>query len=442
MSVPPGASTGAEDRPFALAVLAEVTRLVARPLWPGFDPRSLPLAVYDGRRTWLFRHPEPPPEFALSETLPQAAIYDGLHPSVRANTSVLLNGRRAATVMLDPARSRTLRESAALVIHELFHAFQRERHPDWTANEADLFVYPTGDAGPLALRRLETAALRRALAATPRHEQAGWAATAVALRRERFGRMPAEAAAYERGNELQEGLARYVDGKALGEDDVADSLAADFPADDIRSRTYAVGRALALLLDRLAPGWQRALEEGEARPLEALLGAALDAAGATPVAFAASEREGAAQHAAADVAALRDERSKRREGFLALPGWQLVITAAEDAPLWPQGFDPSNVQVLGPDGVLHTRWLRLGNAAGSMEVLGRQALTDAAGRHPLFTGVRQVTAAGLIAEPAVRAGADRVEIGADGVAATFRAAEVERTGRQLVVRLPGGRRPG
>ena len=40
----------------AVALDAEVTRLAATrrstdALWPGFDPRSIPLAVYDGERT-------------------------------------------------------------------------------------------------------------------------------------------------------------------------------------------------------------------------------------------------------------------------------------------------------------------------------------------------------------------------------------------------------
>jgi len=34
-----------------------------RSFWPGFDPLAVPLALYDGQATWLFRHPHPPPEF-------------------------------------------------------------------------------------------------------------------------------------------------------------------------------------------------------------------------------------------------------------------------------------------------------------------------------------------------------------------------------------------
>jgi hypothetical protein len=86
-----------------------------------------------------------------------------------------------------------------------------------------------------------------------------------------------------------------------------------------------------------------------------------------------------------------------------------------------RGLTPANVRQLGSGEVLHTRWLRLGNAAGSVEVLGRQALTEAAGAHPLFTGVRTLTVAGLPEQPLVRTAADgTMEVTAAGVTATFR----------------------
>ena len=47
----------------ALEVVAAFDRLKKRDLWPGFRPDPIPLAIYDGRRTWLVRHPSPPNEF-------------------------------------------------------------------------------------------------------------------------------------------------------------------------------------------------------------------------------------------------------------------------------------------------------------------------------------------------------------------------------------------
>ena len=48
----------------ALAIEREMERLAAsRSFWPGYDPLAIPLAVYDGERTFLFRHPSPPEGF-------------------------------------------------------------------------------------------------------------------------------------------------------------------------------------------------------------------------------------------------------------------------------------------------------------------------------------------------------------------------------------------
>lgn len=424
--------------PLPIALLAEVDRLAARLLWPNYDPRTLPVAIYNGRQTWLFRHPDPPPEFTPNDMHRPSLVYPGLHPAVRANSSVTLNGHATATVLLDDTGGRSMTDLAALIIHELFHAFQRQRHPDWTANEADLFVYPLHDADLLHIRHLETAALRRALRAPEPVEQARWAAAAMGCRRERFELLPPEAVAYERGNELNEGLARYVDGKARGDLDHRTALDQDFPADGVRARTYAVGRALALLLDRLAPGWQLDLEAGETQPLDVLLGAALDRRGAVPAAFTREELVRAMEQAQAATATLQGECGEHRRAFFALSGWQVVIRVERGEPLWPQGFDPSNVQQLGEGEVLHTRWLQLGNAAGTVEVLDRQALTEAAGAHPLFTGVRTVTVAGLPEHPVVRIHADdAIEITADGVTATFREAQVEMQLRGVVVTIRG-----
>src|SRR5207245_11425378 len=48
--------------PRVLAVLKELDRISARPLWPGFEPRRIPVAIFDGGRTWLARHASPPEE--------------------------------------------------------------------------------------------------------------------------------------------------------------------------------------------------------------------------------------------------------------------------------------------------------------------------------------------------------------------------------------------
>ncbi|MCF7222929.1 hypothetical protein [Marilutibacter chinensis] len=418
----------------------EVGRLVAehgaeRAFWPGFDPLAIPLAVYDGERTVLFRHPSPPEGFVPAPDAGSSAhAHDGRHEAIIANTSVELGGVSTATFLLDQVPpGYGLTDLAAVAIHEAFHAHQRAHHPDWIANEADLFTYPTGSAELLAFQRMEAAALHEALAADSLDAAGCWARRSLALREDRYARMAPAFAAYERGTELNEGLATYVEMRAAGRDTVA-RPATEFGPADVRRRAYASGAALALLLDRLAPDWQTALATGEAQTLDAALAAALGA-GKT-CAFDAATTKDAEAKARADIAALAAERSRRLAEFEASPGWRVVIEAAHDgALLRPQGLDPLNVVPLDARRTLHARFLRLGNDAGHMVAMNAASLTEGAGTHPLFDGVRRVTLTGL-AEPQVHQAEDKVTVqAAPGLDLAFDDATVEHEDGVVTVRL-------
>ena len=421
--------TGAGD---LFAVMDEVDRMAAAELWPGFDPRRVPAAIYDGRNTLLFRHPQPPAGFVSLSSRQGVWAFAGRHESVTSNAPVKLGGVWTATAMLTPGLSGTTTEAAATVVHEMFHVFQRERHADWQANELDLFAYPFDDAELLRLRRLESESLRRAAGATTSRDATCWAASAVRLRRARFALLPKGSARYERATELNEGLAEYVEARAAGRRG-SGLTAAEFAPEGIRQRAYLSGRALAVLLDRLSPRWKRKFEAGEKRSLDELLEAALP-----PVArceLDASAQEAERLRALADVAKLNAAREAARRDYLAQDGWQIVLLSAEGSPLWPQGFDPLNLRRLAPAELLHTRHLKLGNDAGAIEILGRAALTEGAGEHPLFNGVRRLVVAGLPAEPAVEESADRIRIAAADLKAEFRPARLSREGRTLTVQL-------
>ena len=473
----------AADTGRAFAIAREVERIaVERTFWPGFDPLSVPLAIYSGDRTYLFRHPSPPEGFApLPGAGPAILVYDGRHPAVIANTSVEIGGVVTATLLADGGAGEPLglRELAAVALHEAFHVFQRQRHPRWSANEADLLTYPTDDAGLLALRRRESAALRRALAALTGADDATaacWARLALEARRERFAAMEPAFAAYERGAEMNEGLAAYIEVRAAGRATV-ELPESGFPPAAVRVRAYTVGPALAFLLDRFRPGWQVALEEDDAQHLDELLRAALDARAGevrrgevrAGDASAGDARSGDARSGAArlgdagrcgfdageaaelervareDVAALIARRAERRKAFDARDGWRVVVEPAAGRPLWPQGFDPINLEHVD-GGLLHTRFLRIGNDSGELEAIDGEGadievLTEAAGPHPLFAGIARATIAGLVERPEVGGGdrrsddGGRIVLRAPGFTASFRDADVEERGRVLVVRL-------
>jgi len=449
LAVRGGDAAASDQTTLALAVRAAQYELAGGELWPGFAPRQVPLAIYDGEQTWLFGHPTPPAPFVAVDSLPGTWVRVGRHPEVVSNTSVTLAGTPTATLMLQDRRARppdSTRALAAVAIHESFHVFQRAHHPGWSPNEGELFLYPADDESLLAGVNLELEALRRAVADTTA-AGAGWAAAALEVRRARFARQPAGSVLYERGSEWNEGLADYVQNRALrlagdgdprtrrgpGTPGILSELA--FPPDAVRRRSYVVGEAWAVLLDRFRPGWRDSLEVDDTRPLDALLATALAARDIQALAFTNAERRAAEEAARANAAEVRSRRTRARQEFLARDGFTLVVEAG-DEPLWPQGFDPWNTQSLGSGEVLHARWVKLQNTAGSIEVLGRAALTASAGTHPLFEGVRRLTLTGLEAAPDLQAlSAGEREI-APGVHATFSGARIERHDNETVVKLP------
>jgi len=174
-------STMAQDSDNIRRLLTAFDILARRDLWPGFRPEGVPLAIYDGTRTWLVRHPVPTPEFQRVEGIDGLLVMPGRHPEVRGNTSVRIGGRATATINAD-FRARPPARWAPVLVHEAFHVFQRARHPAWSANEVDLFTYPFENAQALAGRRLEFEALRRALGATAVPTVACWARVALVER--------------------------------------------------------------------------------------------------------------------------------------------------------------------------------------------------------------------------------------------------------------------
>lgn len=419
-----------------LLVVALADSLAGQDLWPGFDPRTTPVAIFDGTRTLLFRHPAPPRPFAPLQGHAGVWVREGRDSNVSANSSTEMGGVRTATLMPATGRAEALAR-ADILIHEMFHVFQREHHPGWAANEADLFTYPTSDRHVLALRRLETGALRRAVNSAGSEKTACWAQAALNLRRERFAAMSADAVAYERGTELNEGLATYVERRAIGAPDSTIFPDSTFAPEAVRQRAYRTGVALGRLLDRLSPRWRATLEAHDSLSLDSMLTVALTSRHQPPCAFADAERGRMVQAASADQEALSRRLDGERRTFLGQPGWRLVIEAG--SPLFPQGFDPLNVLVVAPGEVLHTRFLKLGNSSGSVEVIGRSALSEAAGAHPLFNGVRSLTVTGFDAPPTVVATGDTLMVSADGVTGLFHRAGVDTAGRVVTLHLPASR---
>lgn len=106
--------------------------------------------------------------------------------------------------------------------------------------------------------------------------------------------------------------------------------------------------------------------------------------------------------------------------------------------MWPQGFDPLNVEPI-QGGILHTRFLRLGNDQGHVEAIDTgivdiEAFTVGAGPHPLFNGIEEVSIVGLSEQEFTTRG-DHVSIDIPGLKAEFEKASIHRSDRETVVRL-------
>ncbi|MGH7468731.1 MAG: hypothetical protein ACRENP_12305 [Longimicrobiales bacterium] len=435
-----GANPAAAQTSPALALAREVERLArAGPLWPEYDPLIIPLAVYDGTRTFLFRHPAPPPGFTpLADARPAAFVFAGRHPALTSNSSADLGGTMTATVLADGARGQQPpAELAAVALHEAFHVFQRREHPRWSGNEVDLMRYPIADASLLALRRQESAALVRALASPNAEGAMCWAQRALGHRNDRFARLDSAFTNYERLSELNEGVATYVQLRALNRRTV-EIPAREFRPADVRLRTYASGPALALLLDRFSPGWQATLQRDDRNNLDAMLQGALRNGSGAGCGFSASERADFERTARSDSAALVLGWTERQRAFDARPGWRVIVQAAGGQPLWPQNFDPLNLERIA-GGMLHTRWISLGNDAGQVRVIDEagvdlESVTEGIGPHPLFNGVRRVVIAGL-PKPTVETATARVVVRATGLTLTFTNATVRERGNEIVIEL-------
>jgi hypothetical protein len=394
----------------------------------------IPLAVYDGTRTYLFRHPSPGSGFKRVDA--NTAVMNGRHPSVAANTSAEIDGVTTATLMIDGAAAdKPADELAAVALHESFHVYQRTHHKTWAANEGDLLLYPTDDARLLELRREESEALRRALATKSTGESECWAGVALEKRKQRFAAMDSAFVKYERGAELNEGLATYV--QLYSRHRPVEFPKDEFGAEEVRQRVYTVGPAWAYLLDRTYPEWKESLEKNDRQPLDAMLREHIRTTGCRG--FSEEETAAIAVLARKDAAAVANTRRDKRKQFDAQPGYRIVIETTAKNPLWPQNFDPSNLERVD-GGLLHTRWLVLGNDGGKMEALdGTKAdiavLTEGPGPHPLFNGVTRAVVV-TPGKPSVNVYDDhRVVVKAPGVDIRVEHAEVAEGEKTVRIQL-------
>jgi hypothetical protein len=429
-----------------IGVLDEMDRLSQKQLWPGFVPTQYPIAFYTGKDTWLFRHPQPPEGFIRSDEREGAWVFEGRYSEMVANTSTEISGVVTATVMLNNLTDRSPSEIAAIAIHEIFHIFQGEHHPEWSANEADLFSYPSTNVKNYMASILAERALARALEAQDEAIMAAWAKKAMAIRHERMAALGPDHQDYERKTVITEGTANYIEYLALGKTSETKGLNNGFPPEGIRLRCYSVGRGMAALLDKVAPAWKEKLERWPMLPLDYLLEEALSHVEMTEVDFSEDEVREIEEIAETRIAELIEKLKDKRAAFIDSKGWKVTVVVEEGANLLGlRGFDPMNVMMVGEREVLHTRMFRLGGTHGTISMLDPgwtaegggeiDALSLGVGPHPIFSGIRRVSYAGFVNEPVVRQEGDAVEISEHGLDLKLKGVKVEKKEREIIITL-------
>ena len=442
---PPGVRAQAPERD-VFALLRAIDDVAARQAWPGFRLSDWPIAVYDGTRTLLLRHPAPPPEFAPLDGHPGVLAAVGRHPAVVGNSTVDLAGTRTATIVATPG---TNRESTLLAYaEEVFHVFWLHRHTNFRPNEMARYGYPVKDARNLRLVLAEAEALARALEAPDSMQAASWAATMLQARREREPLLTSDDRAFETGLEMMEGTANAVASVVVGlaPSETVRRLRDVRPADQLRWRYYSSGTAICLLLDRLeggagqpgrraqpadpfaaalGVGWKTRIDAEPNTTTLALLEEAVTRAAARPSAFTAAEWARFDERAAAAIAELSARQATLRVDLQARAGARIVVEiAAGREALRAARFDPLNLLVLDAGEIVHPRYLTLSGSAGTIAVTnpgyaqgsfgGTVAITRPAGRHPLADGVRSVTITGVRGTPRVASRDGRVTVEFEG----------------------------
>lgn len=358
-------------------------------LWSGFRPEETPLVLHSADRAYLINHPCPPDGFVELDALAGRTVHVGqVTPVMTANTAQTVGNVLCAMAAI-PVKPPEPQQYARLLLHECFHVFQQKElpavaPPDFTQMER----YPESDPVNNALAIVENRLLVAALEgdSTP---ISGF----LAVRQFRQSRLEPDLSVYEAVQEYNEGTPTYIEVKAgkpvgelaslLGECNLAGKWAA-------YRRFYMTGAVIALLLDRLSPGWHNHFANG-GTTLQGLL---QGVGGPLP-----SSEEVLARAGYAEILAFeRDREAERQRAIGDLiarlesgPDYRVEIDTS-NTPYF--SWDPTHCLVVKPGIRLHTRWLCLQNGGSiKVEITGialedrtRNILLTRLGRKPAVTG--------------------------------------------------------
>ena len=425
-------------------VIATFDRFSKMDLWPGFEATAYPVAVFDGQRTLLFRHPDPPDEFQPLEGHEGVWASPGKHPAMRWNSNADIGGTTTATLLLTIEPGRSVEYEAHILFHEVFHLFSKPLHPTWRPNEMWRYSYPMDDIDNYRQLLLEEEALARAVSSETDNSAASWTAAALAIRTQRTVKLSEEHRTFETALELQEGTAVYMGRSAIGIADDTGRLLEDRGPEGIRWRCYETGSSIAVVLDRLLPAWKQALDAEPDTSFTELLETAIAAREVTAATFTTEELTSVSNRAEAAIAGLEAERAAVYEGFSGRGKRVVVRLADEDEQLGTGRFNPMAVEVLNHGEVLQAHFLTADHPRGEVSLQnpryvrgsldGVVALTTPVSEdHPFLYGYRQIAVSGFSGDPTVVRDGNVVTIEAEGLKLVFNGARVDTHNEELVI---------
>jgi len=356
------------------AVIAEIN------LWPGFNVKEIPVAVYDSVNTWLFFTDHAPEGFRKADDFDGAFIFEGQYPLVWGNSVARFGEDWTASSVLSNYSRRTNerytpKDLAGIIIHEQFHVFQRTKHPGWRQNDGVLLFYPEETTEALFLRRIEKEAFKRAVLSQDKKETAGWASVAMAYRNERLEVVPVQFGNYERDLQRTEGLSDYIERIARGVDPLnASNMTNGIAPAGIRDLGYWEGRWIAMILDRLSTDWKMQLENNDTLFLEEILKNVLSDLPARRQSFSQAETSKIRSESEIAFSEWQNRKAKEIESYINLPGYSIEISSITH-PLNIRIFEPLEIEILPERTVYHRVIFSAANQEGNIRVLNHPSIT-------------------------------------------------------------------
>lgn len=282
--------------------------------------------------------------------------------------------------------NHSLEENLSINFHEAFHAFQsdpKRKGKKWGAENAMLiFEYQESSARNNALFRIESQLLRSALEVKNKTDLKQKVRQFLAVRRLRQSELEPRFAEFEKGAELNEGMAEYAGTKAVvagieavkekkisipfENPDTGEFLSQKYKTlgwitkigNNIRRKFYYTGSAQGFLLDRLMPDWKTKVQM-EGTPVQDLLEISIEKTAPRKEIENILSKYGYERILNEEEKAVTQRKADNQallEKTLSQKGRKYIIDYSASAKSTGiRNFDPMNVTMISPKMRIHTR---------------------------------------------------------------------------------------